>query len=913
MKKISFVLAIILCLGSLLTSCSPDTPPLTSTVSTPTTPPQTPLSTPSGPAQTTAPDPGVVSPPPSISDAFEFTNVSVITPNGASELILAASESLNGAYNRLTDKNLPLADDLTQAQAGEILIGQTNRPTTDSAKNLLPANERFAYVIARVEDSIVIVGTTDEMTLMGIDYFANSLLAEKISADGKLNIEKDFVYIKTAASVSLETSSGYRFVVARAVKDITMEVGESVGEMLKTLTGKFYRVTMDSKGKDSERNQNPEILVGATYYPESLQVMTKFAYDEYGIAVIGQKLIVFGYSAKTLGLAKTLLQTVAQKNLYDGTLILPEGMFIKCSADDSASRFPIYPSDLQSAIGAGEGGTLIRAYETTPEAFKAYGQALASDGFTLLSEHTAGENIFFTYCKDKLTLTCNYHPANKTADIIMDDEKNRPTSAVENQYTPITTTLFTQMGLNYIAANAGMGYVMRLADGRFIVIDGGVNEYDEYKKLYEIILTQHQESGREGKPVIAAWLLTHAHGDHYGNFQKFAQVYCPNDVTLESVVWNMGTSVSNPSLQSLAGSVRNFFKNNLPDTHIYYARTGQRYHLANVTVDILFTPDDYGFSAPGGSDNNSSVYYKITETVSGQTIMITGDSEAPAAGYMVNRYSAGGLESDIMQQAHHGYWAGSVELYKLINPEIVFWPCPSRWYYALYNGSYDSTSNKWIAIESTKVKQIILAGNGTYTVTLPHTAVESKPHTTSIKYDDGAVIFHQDFENCQLYNTGIGAVDTNGNDPGSNYTSMNFSLVDYNGQRALYWKGTSYSVMRIATPDMVRGNDIVTLTLDIDITDSGSGFSLWFNDKTIQNINNRTLYTLPKSKNGSMELALEINRTTQTYIIYINGSLYARGTSESNDAGFIALLSQGATVYIDEITLTAGTYAQKNP
>jgi hypothetical protein len=60
-----------------------------------------------------------------------------------------------------------------------------------------------------------------------------------------------------------------------------------------------------------------------------------------------------------------------------------------------------------------------------------------------------------------------------------------------------------------------------------------------------------------------------------------------------------------------------------------------------------------------------------------------------------------------------------------------------------------------------------------------------------------------------------------------------------------------------------------------------------------------------------MELALEINRADGTYKIYINGAVYARGTSDSNDAGFIALLSQKAEVYINEITLTAGAYAQK--
>jgi hypothetical protein len=849
--------------------------------------------------------------PPANPDAFDFTNVTVTRPKGSAQSLFSASKQVNVTYNNLTGKNLSIKDDLRAAEAGEILVGLTNRPESATAKSKLPAGERFAYAILRVENKIAIVGTTDEMTVMGVNYFVNTILKANIAENGKLNIAKDFLYTATAEGVSLLNSNTYRFVVARALKDITGTAANKMAATIKTLTEKEGRVSTDSKGKGEDRNTNPEILVGATYYPETIQVMSSFGYNEYGIAVVGKKVVVFGFSTETLDAAVQLFELVAKNNLYNGQLILPDGMLIKLSMTGatSALQIPAYPAVLQSFVDAGEGGTLIRSSETTAEEFQAYGKALANEGFTLLSQHTAGENIFFTYYKENLTVTCNYHPTNQTADLIVDNEKNRPTSAAENQYTPITTTLFTQMGLNYIAVDAGMGYIMRLADGRFIVIDGGMDEYEDHKKLFEIIRDQHNETGKGGKPVIAAWFLTHAHSDHYSNFQKFMSSYCPLYVTLESVVWNMGTTDTNPELQSIASGIRSFFKNNYQNIHIYYARTGQRYHIANVTVDVLFTPDDYGTKSVG-SQNDSSCYFKITETVSGQTIMITGDSEAGAAAYMVNRYKNGGLASDIMQQAHHGYWAGSVALYKLINPEIVFWPCPSRWYYALYDGSYGTPSNKWITLESTKVKQIILAGNGNYTITMPHTAIASKPHTTSIKYDDGAVIFHQDFENCQLYNTGIGVVDTNGRDPGSNYTPTNFQLVEHGRQMSIHWHGGKYSVMRIATPDMVRGNNIVTLTMDIDLVKLGDGFSIWFNDKTIQNVDNRALYTLDKT--GSMEVAIEINRTTRTYTVYINGSVYAQGTSASNDAGFIALLSQNAEVYINEVTLTAGTYAQKS-
>ena len=882
MKKICFLMAILMCLSCLMVSCK-------------------------DPKDPTTPD-GVAPPPPATSDAFDFTDASITRPKGSATTLFSASKSINSNYLSLTGKNLSIKDDLRAATAGEILVGMTNRPESTTAKGMLPAGERFAYAIVRIENKIAIIGTTDEMTVMGVNYFISTVLKENIAEDGKLNIPKDFVYTGTAESVSVLASSTYRLVVAKALRDTVGTYADTMGKAIQTATSKGYSVSTDSKSKDESRNQNAEILVGATYYPETIQVMSSFGYHEYGIAVVGKKVVVFGFSAETLALATELFKVVVQNNIYDGQLILPQGMLVKIAVTGSGAstlQLPAYPAVLQSFADAGEGGTRIRATDTNAEEFLAYGKALANEGYTLLSQTSAGENLFFTYYKDNQTLTCSYHPVNKTADIIVDNEKNRPMSAAENQYTTITTTTFTQMSLTYVTENAGMGYVMRLADGRFIVIDGGSYTYDEHKHLYEIILKQHQDSGKGGKPVIAAWFLTHAHGDHYGNFKKFAETYCPQYVTIESAVWNMGTSESNPSLQGIAASIRTFFKNYLSKTQVYFARTGQRYNIANVTVDVLFTPDDLDI---GTAENNSSCYFKITVD-NNQTIMITGDSEAKAADYMSKRYAAGGLASDIMQQAHHGYWAGSVELYKLINPEVVFWPSPARWYYALYDDTFDRAwgslaSNKWITVESQKVKQIILAGLGDYTISLPHTAIESKPHTASTTYADGTVIFHQDFETSELYNTGVGVVESHH----ETFNGTGFSLEAHNGQRSLYWKGGANSGLRLITPEMVRGNDIVTLTLDLDIKTLGNGLSIWYNDANIENTKNASFYSIDKS--GSVEIAIEINRANGTYKVYVNDQLYAQGNNASNDAGFICLLSKGAEIYINEITLTAGTFAQ---
>ena len=144
MKKLSFLLAIFLCLGSVLASCSIDAPPLASTSAS--------TSDTTTPAQTTpSPDPGIT-PPPANPDAFELSQASVVRPIGVSETVLSATLALRDAYLKLTSTTLPLISDEEDALSYEILIGETNRPESIAAKEQLPAGERFAYAIVRIGD-----------------------------------------------------------------------------------------------------------------------------------------------------------------------------------------------------------------------------------------------------------------------------------------------------------------------------------------------------------------------------------------------------------------------------------------------------------------------------------------------------------------------------------------------------------------------------------------------------------------------------------------------------------------------------------------------------------------------------------------------------------------------------------------
>jgi hypothetical protein len=63
----------------------------------------------------------------------------------------------------------------------------------------------------------------------------------------------------------------------------------------------------------------------------------------------------------------------------------------------------------------------------------------------------------------------------------------------------------------------GMGYVIQLKDGSFIVYDGSYS--NQLQNLMRYITSAYKG---DGKPVIRAWLLTHSHNDHYPSFEAFA-------------------------------------------------------------------------------------------------------------------------------------------------------------------------------------------------------------------------------------------------------------------------------------------------------------------------------------------------------------------------------------------------------
>ncbi len=246
----------------------------------------------------------------------------------------------------------------------------------------------------------------------------------------------------------------------------------------------------------------------------------------------------------------------------------------------------------------------------------------------------------------------------------------------ETGYTKIGENQLALLPLNYTESCkdptdcSGFSAVMTLEDGRFIVIDGGYTT--DADALYNYLADHNR---RADGITIAAWVLTHDHGDHDGAFKVFITEYGKR-VNCEYIISNalpqtVKATNENWSPSLLTGLQANpcgYFKNN--ETKTLKMHAGQSVWFCNVELRMLFTHETMFPSVPDWI-NEASLVFQLR--ANGQTTLITGDCELDAID-MVSRLWKTELKADIYQVNHHGYSAIPQDFIDLVDPSIALWP-----------------------------------------------------------------------------------------------------------------------------------------------------------------------------------------------------------------------------------------------
>ena len=371
------------------------------------------------------------------------------------------------------------------------------------------------------------------------------------------------------------------------------------------------------------------------------------------------------------------------------------------------------------AVWQGAGGAEIGRCENAAEAdFSGYADALAAAGYASYDANEIDGNRFASFYKDDTAVYVSWFARTGTLRVIAEPKGEMP--PLDDPYTAACDTLLTGMKGETVVAAEGMGYIVRLADGSFLIIDGGMGDpaHVDSDKLMGILNAQKPETAQ--KPVIAAWIFTHLHGDHIGVFNCFSLDH-HNDVEIERFYFNFPSeeeTAASDSPYMLDDTIYRYtqFKKNLRDFYadvpVVRPHSGGRFRVRNAAFEVLYAYDDlYPFTILNGGMNECSLLLKMT--VDGQTVLWTGDFAFHATDLALSEYGDA-LKADILQMAHHGM-NGTVAFYAAVDPTFALLPV---WEGGL-GEMLEKEQNRWL-VNSPKLRQLIVTGCGTWTIRLPY-------------------------------------------------------------------------------------------------------------------------------------------------------------------------------------------------
>ena len=350
---------------------------------------------------------------------------------------------------------------------------------------------------------------------------------------------------------------------------------------------------------------------------------------------------------------------------------------------------PVYKNGaITGAFDCGYGVWQMLARCAAQADAKGYVDTLEAAGYRLLSVDRKGSNVFWQLGNGKKVLMVAYVPGRADSlRVIAESADTAVISGVKEEgYPTLCRSQVTQIGLGCFDDLPGddlqpgdgvsMCYVIRLCDGSFIVYDGGMPWEDYADRLYTVLRAQTPD----GHPIIiAAWVLTHAHPDHTGVFDLYAEGYT-DKVKVETIVLNFGSDETEEDTRyqdHILNQTKKFAGARVMRVHV-----GTDLYFRNARLEVLFEPSLNAPAAPGNL-NASTLVTRLE--LDGKSYMFLGDhADFPGnERYPSYTFNNGAireiygtyLKSDIVQVAHHGLGGGgTTPLYELTAAKYARWP-----------------------------------------------------------------------------------------------------------------------------------------------------------------------------------------------------------------------------------------------
>ena len=484
-----------------------------------------------------------------------------------------------------------------------------------------------------------------------------------------------------------------------------------VSNLLKDYLG--ATAMLDTDWRKTEDSESFEILMGPTDHPEVAQIVDRCGYGEWMVQAVGNKIVVLGYTKEAMDAAGAHLAMIikAGRNTADKTVTLKaEDINKKGSVDKQLNAVPVYTEGLfLTYYDAGLADVSRQCDEliinkTSLAEFNTYLEKLTANGYTVYNTNEVNNSKFATLNSAEYTINAGYYNYEKSVRITV--EPKAPDYSLGGEYTKVTTSNIILLGVEPKRGDKGrvngMSMVMRLEDGRFIVVDGSEDStslggtvdsasnpkcYDNVDSLISLLKTQSKDYTKT--PTVAAWFLTHDHGDHSHLLKMDYQRLIDNGIKVENIYASAysefetaKSGLSNERYQDVMSKVAPAFGADMHRPH-----PGQVITYANCKIEILYTLEAWAdgktdVDSTLGGYNHSSVLFKttFTDSASGKSTSVfnTGDGSGQAMQIAMRTFGESVIKSDVAVATHHGYGSGNdtaiVSAVKMINAEISLFP-----------------------------------------------------------------------------------------------------------------------------------------------------------------------------------------------------------------------------------------------
>ena len=317
-------------------------------------------------------------------------------------------------------------------------------------------------------------------------------------------------------------------------------------------------------------------------------------------------------------------------------------------------------------------GSVLSSYSGRSAAdFQALCARLRAAGYRCTAEHTANASRFSTWQRQGALVQANWLANAGCLRTVTSPEAAASLPGSSSTAAGPQPTEIFQLCLPISEANKpsnGMGYVIRLSDGSFLVWDGGYPE--QAGQLLRLLIRLH---GGEDGIHIRAWAITHGHGDHAGCIEEFSQRYAGR-VTVEHLLvalvdpQDVSTVALHRSVPLWAARL---------GARACCVHTGMRFVFSNLTLDILFAPEDLYIDSRQADFNNSGFVGRLSDDR--DSILFLGDVMREVTDWL-SAVWGNALQSHQCQVSHHGVDDSTAAFYHSLHARTLWYPCGHRLY-----------------------------------------------------------------------------------------------------------------------------------------------------------------------------------------------------------------------------------------